>query len=46
MRYAAVYKLNSEPLDRFVKRTAASTPARLGFLGVWGEGQLRDPKGG
>jgi hypothetical protein len=34
MRYAVAYKPDSEPLDQFIRRRVASTPARLGLLGV------------
>jgi hypothetical protein len=34
MRYAAVYKLDSEPLEKFVKRKGASTDGRFGIPGA------------
>jgi hypothetical protein len=37
MRYAAVYKPDSEPLDQFIRRKAASTSAPVGSLGVLGD---------
>jgi hypothetical protein len=46
MRYAVERKLNSEPLDRFIKRQAASSNARLVFLGAWGEMRQSGPRGG
>jgi hypothetical protein len=37
LRYAAVYKPDSEPLDRFIRRKGASTPAPLGSRAARGE---------
>jgi hypothetical protein len=36
MRYAAMYKPDSEPLSQFIRRKVASTNARLGSPGAWG----------
>jgi hypothetical protein len=46
MRYAAAYKPNSEPLDQFIRRKAASTSVRLGSLGVWVGERQSGPRDG
>jgi hypothetical protein len=44
LRYAAAYKPDSEPLDRFIQRKGASTRALPGSLGAWGEVRQRGPR--